>query len=410
MRIVRLQAENVKRLRAVEITPDGDVVVVSGRNAQGKSSVLDAIWLALAGAAGAKETTRPIRDGETHASVSLDLGDLVVVREWTEKGTTLKVTAPDGARYSSPQSMLDELIGRLSFDPLAFANESPKEQLATLLSVVELPFDLEQQAVRREGLYNQRTDTNREVKRLAAIVGGMADAPDGLPDEEIDQAALAAELEEALRIEGRHELAHRDVTSKTALVAALKRQLLEAETDLANAQDHASSLPPLVDSEAIRVRLDAAETVNRQVRARDERAELAALLVRGRQESQRLTDEIAKIEREKADAIAAATMPLEGLSFDEDGVLFQGVPFSQSSSSERLRVGIAMAMALNPKIRVIRITDGSLLDSENLALIAGLCAEHDFQCWVERVDESGEIGVVIEDGQIAAKPTAVAAA
>lgn len=64
MRIITLKAENVKRLKAVEIQPDGDVVVIAGRNAQGKSSVLDAIWLALAGAAGAKETTRPIRDAE----------------------------------------------------------------------------------------------------------------------------------------------------------------------------------------------------------------------------------------------------------------------------------------------------------------------------------------------------------
>jgi DNA polymerase III epsilon subunit-like protein len=49
MKIVKLTAENVKRLRAVEITPDDTVQIVTGRNAQGKTSVLDAIWLALCG-------------------------------------------------------------------------------------------------------------------------------------------------------------------------------------------------------------------------------------------------------------------------------------------------------------------------------------------------------------------------
>ena len=61
-----------------------------------------------------------------------------------------------------------------------------------------------------------------------------------------------------------------------------------------------------------------------------------------------------------------------------------------------------MAMALNPEIRVIRITDGSLLDSGNLALIAEMADEHDFQVWIEKVDESGTIGVYIEDGAVAA--------
>ena len=47
MKIIELRATNIKRLKAVEITPDGTMQVIGGRNAQGKSSVLDAIWLAL---------------------------------------------------------------------------------------------------------------------------------------------------------------------------------------------------------------------------------------------------------------------------------------------------------------------------------------------------------------------------
>ena len=80
MRIVELYAENVKRLRAVSITPDPTVQVIGGRNAQGKSSVLDAIWLALGGGQASRAITRLVRDGEDHATVALDLGDLRVTR------------------------------------------------------------------------------------------------------------------------------------------------------------------------------------------------------------------------------------------------------------------------------------------------------------------------------------------
>ena len=91
MKIIRLTAENVKRLRAVEITPDGTLQVVTGRNAQGKSSVLDAIWLALGGGTAARDTPRPVRDGEERASVTLDLGDLTVTRTW--RGDTMMASA-----------------------------------------------------------------------------------------------------------------------------------------------------------------------------------------------------------------------------------------------------------------------------------------------------------------------------
>lgn len=65
MKIISLQAENVKRLTAVSITPDGNLVQISGRNGQGKTSVLDAIWWALEGAANIQ--AEPIRKGADEA-------------------------------------------------------------------------------------------------------------------------------------------------------------------------------------------------------------------------------------------------------------------------------------------------------------------------------------------------------
>lgn len=85
MKIVKLQAENVKRLRAVEITPNGDVVYISGRNGQGKTSVLDSIWYALKGGDALKGVDKPIREGEKTAMVSLDLGDLIVIEDGAVK-------------------------------------------------------------------------------------------------------------------------------------------------------------------------------------------------------------------------------------------------------------------------------------------------------------------------------------
>lgn len=414
MRVVKLIAENYKRLSAVEITPDPDAatVTIAGRNAQGKSSVIDAIWAALSGTAAAKgtSTTRPIRDGEDKARVTVDLGDIVVTRTWAGEKTSLKVESKDGARYGSPQKMLDELIGRLSFDPLAFASLSPKAQQAELLQLVELPFDPADLAARRASAFEDRTDLGRTVKQLQGQLDGYLAFPVDVPDEEVSVSALINELREAEQIHGVVKSARSAVDRSTERVAAAEHELAEAQQrlaqaqqGLANQQEHLDELPTdLPDLAAINEKINGAESVNAQVRQKQERDRVAEQLAATKAEHDALTVKISEIDGLKSAGLAAAEFPIPGLGFDDDGVTYGGVPFAQASAAERLRVSVAMAMALNPKVRVIRITDGSLLDSENLASIEEMAADGGFQVWIERVDESGTVGVVIEDGSVKA--------
>src|SRR5262245_45260325 len=114
MKIIQLTAENVKRLKLVNITPKGEYVEITGKNGSGKTSVLDSIWWALGGKADIQ--AQPIRRGADKASIRLDLGSMVVERKFLSSGaTTITVKNAEGAIYPSPQAMLDELIGRLSF-------------------------------------------------------------------------------------------------------------------------------------------------------------------------------------------------------------------------------------------------------------------------------------------------------
>ena len=82
------------------------------------------------------------------------------------------------------------------------------------------------------------------------------------------------------------------------------------------------------------------------------------------------------------------------------GVTYNGVPFSQASSAEQIRVSVAMAMAMNPKLRVLRIKDGSLLDDDAMDMLKKLAVKEDFQVWVERVGNGSEDAIVIEAGEV----------
>ena len=122
MKIIKLKAENVKRLKAVEITPTGAIVRVTGRNEQGKTSLLDAIWWALGGTKNIQ--AKPIRKGALEASVELDLGKYIVSRRWTHKGSYLHVRQRDEegrpSPVSRPQDLLDGMLSKVAFDPLSF--------------------------------------------------------------------------------------------------------------------------------------------------------------------------------------------------------------------------------------------------------------------------------------------------
>ena len=74
-------------------------------------------------------------------------------------------------------------------------------------------------------------------------------------------------------------------------------------------------------------------------------------------------------------------MPVEGLSLTDEGLTYNGVPFSQASQGERLRVAVGMALAMLPEpeegVRVILVRDGSLLDAANLKEVCDMVDDAD---------------------------------
>lgn len=395
MKIIQLTASNVKRLKAVDITPDGTLQVVGGRNAQGKSSVLDSIWLALGGGKAGKETSRPIRDGEEKASVTLDLGELVVTRTWTATGTKLQVQNADGANYKSPQGMLDALVGQLSFDPLAFTRLSARDQRDALLALVDLDVDLDALAADRQHMYDRRAELGRQGKQI-----GEVSVDSSLPVEETSFRELATELQRAQAHNRDIEVAQDSRTRLTDRIAQLESDLASAKSDLANVEKDAAQEP--IDTAEINARLESIEDTNAKIRTNNQAKERAAEKDRLRSDYTSLTQQIEALDKQKADALSAAKFPVDGLAFDEQGVTYQGVPFSQASSAEQIKVSLGMGMALNPKLRVLVIKDGSLLDDDAMTAIREVVQEQDFQLWIERVGDADQGAVVLEDGEVRA--------
>ena len=116
-------------------------------------------------------------------------------------------------------------------------------------------------------------------------------------------------------------------------------------------------------------------------------------------EAARLEAEITAIDQAKAETLADANLPVKGLAFTENSVTFDGLPLEQASQAQQLRISVAIASALNPKLRAMLVRDGSLLDAESLALLKAEATTADLQLWLEQVGKDGE-GIVIEDGMV----------
>ena len=180
----------------------------------------------------------------------------------------------------------------------------------------------------------------------------------------------------------------------------------EWQADQIAAQVSASLLrvPSPQDAAPLKQQIAEAQAINTRVEQQRDRARRAMELLEKKRVASMLTDEIEMIDAEKQRLVEAAGLPVPGLGFTEDGVTFKGFPFDQASGAEQLRVSVAIAMAANPTLRVLRIKDGSLLDPSSLEIVADMLREHDYQLWIERVDVSGKVGIVMQDGEALPDP------
>ena len=417
--VIGLRVENVQKIKFAEFTPGRNTVIVSGANGAGKSSLCNAMRLALGDKVASKLITKPISDGEDHASATVDLGKFKVTRTWNDKGkSTMKIESSDGAIYKTPAEMLKNMVGNLAFDPVEFSQMSEKEQVSVLLDLIELPINLDDLAEQRRDAYETRTLINRNIKRLEGQRDGMPFPSKDLPDEEIITSKIMLEyqvasntLTENNRIRSVYRQSVENTTRRLAEIAdiELKLQDLKADFDIhiQSAEEIKTECDKLEDPDlsVYRTQLETAEETNKKIRNKLARNQVLESIQTEQARSQEKTDEINAIDTLKADTIKAANMPIAGLSLDESGVTFNGIPLKQCSTSESLKVCCAIVISKMKKqtgdiIPVIIIKDGSLLDDNNMKVIEQIAIDEGLQFWIELVSTTGDQGIFIENGMI----------
>jgi DNA repair exonuclease SbcCD ATPase subunit len=420
-KVKSLEVENFKRIELVLLQPEGHSVIIKGANGAGKSSLTDALVVALCGKRFCPD--RPIRDGENHAHVKAEIGNIVIRRDWDRKSGDIKekttLRYDDGRPISSPQTFLDNLFGNTkfaAFDPGQFIRDE-KSQRSVLLKMIGVDDLLEEIKKDYDIIFSKRHDVNKKIRNQKGVIIEINIPGEEVPKKLFSAGDLSREISKATktnqenaRKRSKYRNAKDDYDRVGNEINKLKKSIVELrelqaghanvieslEDDIENLRD--------IDTSDIIVKLEGIEEQNKAISKANKQREIRKLaedkLAEMQIESDEYTRELETLLYKKTDALKNAKFPVPGLSVDDNNVLFNGMPISQESDSKRLQIAIQIAIAKIPKegIRIIRMKDASMLDKKSMIEVDQIAREKDVQIFLERVGNSDKTGHLISEG------------
>lgn len=421
--ITALEAENVKRIKAVALTPaPTGLTLVGGNNNQGKTSVLDALAWALGG-----DRFRPNaaqRDGAVapaHLKVTLSNG---VIVERKGKNSTLTVTDPTGRR--SGQQLLNAFIEPLALDLPRFMEASDKEKADILLRIIGIGTELHVRDMEIKALYDKRTFTGQLAQQKKHFAEELISYPDA-PEEPVSASDLIRQQQEILARNGENQRKRnqldklideknqlnftlRDLDEKIedlkeeyeqtqAKFTDLEKQIFQARKSAAQLQDESTA--------ELEASIRGIEETNRKVRANLEKSRAEDEAARYASDYDKLTEAITQKRADRMALLNGADLPLPELSVEDGALTYKGKHWRDMSGSDQLRVAAAIVRRLNPDCGFVLLDKLEQMDMTTLQeFSAWLEAEH-LQAIATRVSTGSECQIIIEDGMVKdAEPSA----
>lgn len=409
VKIAALEAENVKRIKAVALTPSPTgLTIVGGNNNQGKTSVLDALAWALGG-----EKFRPtaaVRDGALappHLKVILSNG---VVVERKGKNSSLTVTDPTGQR--SGQQLLNAFVEPLALDLPRFMQASDKDKADTLLNIIGVGDALTGLDREIKALYDRRTVIGQIGAQKRHAAEELTEYPDA-PSEPVSAIELIQQQQEILlhnadnqrkrmklaQLEEQEKQLGRRVQELSQELEMVEHQLTAVQQDV---QDATKTVAQLQDESTAELEQNIrnVEEINRQVSANLAKSKAQDEAERYAQEYTALTEQIKAKRTARMDLLNGADLPLTGLGVEDGSLTYNGKHWQDMSGSDQLRVATAIVRRLNPDCGFVLLDKLEQMDLATLAEFGSWLQAEGLQAIATRVSTGGECQIIIEDGRV----------
>lgn len=398
--INNLEIENVKRVKAVQIRPDADgLTVIGGKNDQGKTSVLDSIIWALGG--NKYKPSQPHREGSvTDPHIKIELSNGLVV-ERKGKNSTLKVI--DQAGNLAGQQLLDEFISQLALNLPKFMESSGKEKADTLLKIIGVGDQLFKMDREIKELYDQRHTVGRIANQKVKHADELPVYPDA-PKEPVSVSDLIKRQQAILAKNGenqkkRDDLARyeREFVSAQDAYNMAKNLLEEAEKSLETAKKSAEDLMDESTAE-IEASIADIEAINEKVRTNQNKVIAQEEAAKYEAQYKEYTQKLEDVRAARLSLLKSADLPLEGLTVEDGELIYLGQKWDGMSSSQQLKVAVAIVRKLNPNCGFVLIDKLEQMDLETMKEFGDWLKKEGLQAIATRVSSGSECQIIIEDG------------
>ena len=406
-KISSLEIENVKRVKAVYLTPtENGLTIIGGYNNQGKTSVLNAIAWALGG--DKKKPSEPRRDGSAlPPSINITLTNGFKV---TRSGSKSSLKVIDPSNNKSGQQILNEFISEFALDLPKFMAMKPSEKANMLLNIIGVGEELALLEEKEKRLYYKRREIGQIAEQKRHHASELPFYPDA-PMELISASELISRqqsilLKNAENMKARNELGHME-RQKQALAAEIEKlelELIKKKNSLTELAEYIVSLHTsvdgLIDESTAELEKSIADIdeINRQVRTNMDKqtADEEAENYSGQYES--LTLDIEEVRNKKKALLDGADLPLPELSVVEGELTYKGYRWDNISGSDQLKVAAAIVRKLNPRCGFVLLDKLEQMDIVTLEEFGRWLETEELQAIATRVSTGSECSIIIEDG------------
>ena len=415
-KIKHMHVQNLRNIIDVSFQDlDENVVKISWNNGAWKSTIVDAIFLAILG----KTYIGKGRSIENLVTLWQEKSEIEVTLEWSGKklritrkitqagNTSLEVWSSDPDEKLQ-QKDLDALLSEFTVDPLEFTRKTKKEQYETIKTITwvdttsidnEINFQEEKTKIARA----QATEYKKSLENMKWV-------------EKVDRVSteeLAKKQREIMEHNQAVDASNNKIEQTAERIGRITYNIEELEEKLKEykktKQDDESYLQTLQEAhkmiweklptEEIEEKIRNADAINAKATVRERYKEIQAQATQKEVELTKQATLLEELREKKKEMIKNADMPIDGMEFTEaDGVIINGILFDQYSSAEQLKFACKIATATNPHLRVIYIKDGSLLDSKSMEEMEQFANKEWYQIFIERVGEEAET-IIMRDGK-----------
>lgn len=413
MKVKQIILHNVMGIKDLEVTP-GQVTVISGKNATGKTSIMAGIAAVINGG----HDAFLLRNGQSEGEAVIVFDDDTTLTKKFDDSKSNVTVSIEGRNLSSPAKYIKDLFGS-GFNPVTFLTMNDKDRVTELLKNINITLDQTKLAqITGESkitgvdyfqhplkvidaiskvLYDTRTGVNRIVtdteSTIKTIKSSLIEVDDSIP------ADIA--LFENDKLDIQVQLSTHDAMLNKALQEVNDQRDAAIEKIRKDAEDKREELRKVHDNNVAEIRTkertvltklaelsEKQDLADKQEYVKEQIKDLEIKSKTNNSESLRLSTALDKLKEYKQ--ALADSIKIAGHSIGiVDGSLFvDDLPYAKLNTAAKIEVSMAIAEQNLGKARFVVIDGAEALDEDSLALLAKEADKQDVQLLMFAVSES----------------------